>query len=70
MTNPPPPSDDKLRAADRIILVDPNHPGCRRPLYARLLLRHTVTVEILVDSSDRAAIRAWRDRIRRLNLDD
>lgn len=70
MTNPPLPSDETLRAADRIVLVDPNHPGWCRPLHVRLLLRNSVTVEIPVDSSDRAVVRAWRDRIRRLNLDD
>jgi hypothetical protein len=70
MTNPLPPTDDVLRAADRIVLIDPKHPGWYQPLYVRMLLRNSVTVEIPVDSSDQAAIHAWQDRIRRLNLDD
>jgi hypothetical protein len=70
MTNPLLPSDDTLRAADRIVLIDPKHPGWYEPLYVRMQLRNSVTVEIPVDSSDRAVIRVWRDHIRRLNLDD
>ena len=64
------PTDEELRAAERIVLVDPRHPGWERPLYVRLILRGLSTIEIPVDSTDNAAIEAWRRHIEALGLDD
>jgi len=67
---PPQLPDDVIRAADSIMLVDPDQPGWEHPLFVRFILRPSDTLEISVDSSDRIAIQHWHDRIRELNLDD
>ena len=64
------PTDAALRAADRIVLVDPRHPGWYQPLFVRLVLRTSATVEIPVDSANPAAIQDWQQRIQSMNLDD
>lgn len=63
-------SDDALRMADRIILVDPNRPGWYQPLYVNFQMGHQRTVEISVNSTDAAAVQEWRDHIRGMNLDE
>lgn len=63
-------SDEVLRRAGRILLVDPQRPGWYRPLHVRLEMRGRLTVEIPVDSTDVAAIQDWRDRIRDMQLSD
>ena len=63
------PTDAALRAADRIMLVDPNRPTWRQPVYVRMVLREATVLEIPVDSTDSVAILNWCDRIRKLDLD-
>lgn len=62
--------EDRLRIADRIILVDPNRPHWYQPLYVSFVLRNPITIQIPVDSTDSAAIDDWRSRIAALRLDD
>jgi hypothetical protein len=69
-TTPDVPTDEALRNADRIILIDPHRPGWCQPLHANFVLSHQKTVEIPVDSSDQQVLQEWRDRIQSLHLDD
>jgi len=61
------PSDDQLRAASKIILVDRSRPGWVMPLHVRGV-GGGGTLEIDVDSTDAAVGLAWRKRINALNL--
>jgi hypothetical protein len=70
MSNLSLPSERSLRAADRLVLVDPNVPIYYLPLYTRFVPRKGSTLEIPVDSQNPAAIQSWRDRITQLNLGD
>jgi hypothetical protein len=63
-------SDDALRAADRIILIDPQRPGWYCPLHVRLVFSHATTLEIPVDSTDAKAIQQWQARVAELFRDD
>lgn len=62
------PTEDELRAADRIVLVDPNMPGWCRPLFVRFTVRAPRAVEIPVDSQNFMAIEEWMRRIDALGL--
>ncbi|HUQ72753.1 MAG TPA: hypothetical protein VM165_24715 [Planctomycetaceae bacterium] len=64
------PSDRSLRAADRLVLVDPNDPIFYRPIYIRFVQRSGGTLEIPVDSRNPAVVDQWRDRIGKLNLEE
>ena len=62
------PSDDDLRAADKIVLVDPKRPDWRMPLHVRAGNRTGNEVKIEVDSTNLHVLTAWMDRIKRLGL--
>jgi hypothetical protein len=62
------PSKGLIRAADRIVLVDPATPGWQKVVIDEIppgtptLLKFLV-LEIAVDSTDAATIQEWQDRI-------
>jgi len=62
-----PTPEERIRAADSVILNDPRCPGWSLALEVGVNNhRGGGTLEIPVDSTDRASIRSWRDLV--LNL--
>lgn len=56
--------EDRIRAADSVILNDPRYPGWSLALEVGVNNRRGGgTLEIPVDSTDRASIRSWRDMV-------
>lgn len=60
------PTDDQLRRADSIVLVDPSHPGWVMPIYSADRPSSNQRLCIPVDSTDYLAHRAWLERVRHL----
>jgi hypothetical protein len=64
--------DEQIRAADGLVLVDPNQPGWQQVLWSAKIKAGAPTsmllqiVEIAVDARDAQQIQAARQRVRKL----
>lgn len=66
------PTDDELRAADMIVLIDESLPGWSLPLFTGQVngKKSITTIQIKVQAHQRGVLSSWRERIQRLREAD